>query len=209
MKFSNVLQYFIPKEKKFYGMFNQVAENIIEAASEFEKLINTPAKEDRKAIGLRIKALERKGDDLATMIFDELHQTFITPFDREDIQELASTMDDVVDLIYGATGKIDLYNCTIFSQHMKEMVALISKGCLHVHVAVKGLENMRNSDVIKKACKDINKIESQVDGFYHQAISLFFDTVKNHIATNKKKFFRKSQTLPISSKIFRMLSRPS
>ncbi len=95
MNFANILKYFTPKEKKFYGMFNLVADNIIEASVEFNKLINLPTFEERKEVGIRIKEIEKRGDDLTYTIFEELHKTFITPFDREDIHELASAMDEL------------------------------------------------------------------------------------------------------------------
>ncbi|HPB06032.1 MAG TPA: DUF47 family protein, partial [Prolixibacteraceae bacterium] len=98
MNFTNVLKYFTPKEKKFYEMFDRSASNIVEASVAFNNLINAATFDDRKLVGATIKALEKKGDDLTYSIFEELHKTFITPFDREDIHELASTMDDVVDL---------------------------------------------------------------------------------------------------------------
>jgi predicted phosphate transport protein (TIGR00153 family) len=187
MKLSNALKYFVPKEKKFYGMFNQAANNIIEASSEFNKLINSPSVDDRKAIGVTIKAIEKRGDDFTSMIFDELHKTFITPFDREDIHLLTSTMDDVVDLIYGAAGKIEYYHCTNISTYMKEMVALIHQGSLQIQIAVKGLESMKKDDHIKKACRELNKIESLVDDFYHKALSSLFENEKDPIELIKQK----------------------
>ncbi|HNW50939.1 MAG TPA: DUF47 family protein [Prolixibacteraceae bacterium] len=187
MNLSNVLHYFVPKEKKFYGMFNQVAINIVDASVEFNKLINAQTIEERKEIGVTIKAIEKKGDDLTTNIFDELHSTFITPFDREDIHELASVMDDVIDLIYSVSGKIEYYHFTNISTYMKEMTNLIHEGCKQIQVAVRGLETMRKEDHIMRACKELNKIESQVDGFYHRALYNLFENEKDAIELIKQK----------------------
>jgi len=187
MDFNTVLKYFTPKEKKFYGMFNLAANNIIEASVEFNKLINAPTFEERKEIGIRIKAIEKRGDDFTYGIFEELHKTFITPFDREDIHELTSTMDDVVDLIYGATGKIEYYRCNTISTYMKEMVEQIHKGCLQLQIAVAGLEKMKKEDKVLKACKELNKIESRVDELYHQGLSNLFEFEKDPIELIKQK----------------------
>jgi len=184
---SNVLKYFLPKEKKFYGMFNQAAENIIEASVEFNKLINAPTFDERKAIGITIKSIEKKGDDFTNTIFDELHKTFITPFDREDIHELAATMDDVVDLIHGASGKIEYYHCYNISSYMKDMVAQIHKGCLQIQIAVAGLEKITIEDKILKACKELNKVESRVDVLFHEALSSLFENEKDPIELIKQK----------------------
>jgi len=70
MDFSGLLKYFIPKEKKFYVMFNQAAENTIEASAALEKLFNSPSLEERRSIGLTIKAIEKKGDEFTNQIFD-------------------------------------------------------------------------------------------------------------------------------------------
>ena len=187
MKFSLILKYFVPKEKKFYSLFNQVADNIVEGSEQLKKLFNADSVDDRKAIGFIIKAIERKGDDYTSEIFEELNNTFITPIDREDIHELTSALDDVLDLMYGLSGKIDLYHVTTISTYMKEMVALTHEGCIQLQLAVKGLENMKNSDKILKTCKELNKIESRVDDFHHSAISSLFENETDPIELIKQK----------------------
>jgi predicted phosphate transport protein (TIGR00153 family) len=187
MNLTGLLKFFVPKETKFYAMFNQAAENAIEASAALDKLINSPELEERRAIGLAIKAFEKKGDEFTNQIFDSLNHTFITPFDREDISELTSKIDDVVDLIYGLSGKVELYRCTNFSTYMKEMVAIIHKGCLQIKVAVGGLHDFRNYQQVMKACKELNKLESRVDEFYRMAISSLFENEKDPIELIKQK----------------------
>ena len=187
MNFSGILKFFVPKEKKFYAMFNQAAENTIEASAALEKLINSPSLEERRTIGLSIKAIEKKGDEFTNQIFDVLNRSFITPFDREDINKLTSTIDDVVDLIYGVSGKIEIYRCTVFSSFMKEMVALISEGCVLIKTAVSGLEDFKNSHKVLKTCKELNKLESRIDDYYHMAISSLFENEKDPIELIKQK----------------------
>lgn len=187
MNFSGLLKYFVPKEKKFYAMFNQAAENTIEASAALEKLFNTPSADDRRAIGLTIKSIEKKGDEFTNQIFDVLNHSFITPFDREDINDLTSKIDDVVDLIYSLSGKVDLYRCTNFSSYMKEMVAIIHQGCLQIKVAVGGLEDFKNSQKVLKSCKELHKLESRVDEYYHMAISSLFENEKDPIELIKQK----------------------
>ena len=188
MKFSLILKYFIPKEKKFFSLFNLVAVNIVAGSEELRKLFNAENVDDRKSIGLIIKSIERKGDDYTGEIFDELNRTFITPFDREDIHELTSVLDDVLDLMYGLSGKIDLYHVTTISTYMKEMVALTHEGCIQLKMAVNGLENMnKHSDKVLKSCKELNKIESRVDGFHRSAISSLFENEKDPIELIKQK----------------------
>jgi hypothetical protein len=187
MDISSVLKFFVPKERKFYGMFNNVADTVVEASSEFIKLINAPTFEERKSVGNDIKSIEKKCDDLTNNIFEELHKTFITPFDREDITTLTASLDDIVDLIYSAAGKFEYYHCDKVSPFMKDMIDQIYQGTLQIQIAVAGLEKMNKNPKVMNACKQINKIESRVDILYHEGLSDLFETEKNPIELIKQK----------------------
>lgn len=187
MDISGLLKYFIPKEKKFYAMFNQAAENTIEASAALNKLINAETMDERRAIGLTVKAIEKKGDEFTNQIFDILNKSFITPFDREDIHELTLTIDDVVDLIYASSNKIDIYRCQNISTFMKQMVSEIHKGCYLIKDAVGGLDDIKHSQKVLKTCKEIGKIESRIDEYYHMAISSLFENEKDSIELIKQK----------------------
>jgi uncharacterized protein Yka (UPF0111/DUF47 family) len=116
-----------------------------------------------------------------------LNTTFITPFDREDIHELTSQIDDVVDLIYSLSGKTEYYKFVNFSNFMIEMGELIYLGCFQMQNAVAGLENSRNAAKTLKACKELRKLESKMDECYHKAISDLFDNEKDAIELIKQK----------------------
>lgn len=184
---SKVFKYFVPKEKKFYTLFNQAAICCIDASVELNNLMNSESEEKRKEIQLRIKIIERKGDEISNQVFDYLHHTFITPFDREDIHELANTLDDVVDLIYGISWKIESYRLTRFSKNMKDMVAEIHNCCSKIQTAVHGLENLRSIDNTINACNVLNNVESRVDQIFHLGISDLFDIENDAIELIKQK----------------------
>jgi predicted phosphate transport protein (TIGR00153 family) len=187
MNLSSLLKYFIPKEKKFYALFNQAAICCIEASVELNNLFNSTTPEELKATRLKIKAIEKKGDEIATRVFNDLNVSFITPFDREDIHQLANTLDDVVDLMYSVSGKVEFYRLMVFSSYMKDMVAEIQKGCVQIQTAVNGLENFKSTDKTLRACKDLNKLESRVDEFFHLGLSSLFDNEKDAIELIKQK----------------------
>ncbi|MFT3739742.1 MAG: DUF47 family protein [Breznakibacter sp.] len=187
MKFSHLLQYFSPKEKKYYKLFNEAAANIVDASEELVKMVNNNDPEERKAIRLKIKNLERKGDTFTNQVFDELHHTFITPFDREDIHQLASTMDDVLDFMNSCSEKIVVYRCNTFSTNMREMVNWINKGCVELQNAINGLEGHQKPEAIMKACMEINTIERRGDEFYDLAISQLFENEKDAIELIRQK----------------------
>jgi len=187
MNFSALLQYFTPKEKKYYALFNQATLNCKEASDELINLFNSDSVDDQKTIRLKIKLIEKKGDEITNLIFDALNNTFITPFDREDINELTNTIDDVVDLIYRLSGKVEFYRLSVFSTYMKEMVGEIHKGCVLIQTAVNGLENFKSTDKTLRACKDLNKLETRVDQFFQLGISSLFDHEKDAIELIKQK----------------------
>jgi hypothetical protein len=187
MKFSNLLQYFSPNEKKFYPVFNNAAANLIDGVNELSKMVHTEEAEERKAIRLKIKNIERQGDGFTHEIFNDLHSTFITPFDREDIHSLASNLDDVLDAINGCSEKIVIYQCNNFSTTMKEMVQWVQKGCIELQCAINGLEGFHKPETIMKACKEINIIENRVDEFYHLAISQLFENEKDAVELIRQK----------------------
>jgi uncharacterized protein len=183
----NILKYFVPKERKFYGMFIQVADNLVLASEEFKMMALATTAEERKSISTTIKSIETKGDKLTNDILKELHQTFITPFDREDIALLTSSLDDVLDLINGVAGRVDYYHFSNISNHMKDMVDRIHAGCKQIQIAINGLEKIGKNDSTMKACKELSRIESQVDVIYHEGISDLFENEKDPIELIKQK----------------------
>jgi predicted phosphate transport protein (TIGR00153 family) len=187
MKLSQVVKYFVPKEKKFYGMFNQAAENSVQAARALNRLLKSASPEESREIRQSIKQIEKQGDDITNHLFDELNRNFITPFDREDIHALTAQVDDVVDLIYSLSWKVEFYRFNNFSTYMSEMGELLYQGSLHMQNAISGLENMKNASKTLKACKELRKIESKVDEYYHKAIGNLFDTEKDAIELIKQK----------------------
>lgn len=187
MDLTQLVKYFIPKEKKFYGMFNQAVGNCVDAAAELNKLFKSASEEEKKEIRQKIRMIEKKGDEITSVLFDELNRTFITPFDREDIHELTSQIDDVVDLIYSLSGKTEFYRFTKFSSYMVEMGDLLYQGSLHMQSAIAGLENLKSATKTLKDCKELRKIESKVDECYHKSISDLFDNEKDAIELIKQK----------------------
>ncbi len=187
MKLSQVVKYFVPKEKKFYGMFNQAAENSVQAAKALNRLLKSASTEESKEIRQTIKQIEKQGDDITNHLFDELNRNFITPFDREDMHALTAQVDDVVDLIYSLSWKVEFYRFNNFSTYMSEMGELLYQGSLHMQNAISGLENMKNAAKTLKACKELRKIESKIDEYYHKAIGNLFDNEKDAIELIKQK----------------------
>ena len=110
MKLDKILHALLPTDDTFFGLFEKDAENLLSAARTFKNLMtNAITKEERAQKIREIEDFEHKGDEVTHQIFSGLGSTFITPFDREDIHELASKLDDILDYIQGAANRIVLY----------------------------------------------------------------------------------------------------
>lgn len=188
MKFDTLLKYFVPKETAFFPLFEEDATILIKGSELLKDLVSTTDMDDRDAFIARIKATEKEGDVVTDKIFTQLNKSFITPFDREDIQGLASSIDDVLDNINAASQRIRLYKpktLTVEMFHVAEIIGLVT---LQIEIAVKGLSSPeKNRDKIMRACDEINILENKADHVYNLAISNLFEKEKDTVELIKIK----------------------
>ena len=181
-----ILQYLLPKDRKFFPLFKQATENLVKGSKLLVELVNAPV-EKRRDLIKEIEHVEHTGDNITHMIFNELGRNFITPFDREDIHALTSSIDDVLDLIQGSAKRIELYKVTVISEPMVLLSDIILKGAVELNVAVLNLEGMKRIDEIKAACVRINSLENNADDVFNLAIAKLFDEEKDAIQLIKTK----------------------
>src|SRR3990172_1261234 len=153
-------QFFIPQDKKFFPLFERASDNLQAIAKVLVIMVNASAPEKRRELIKEIERLEHVGDGITHEIFNELASNFITPFDREDIHELVSSLDDIVDFIHGSAKRIELYKITEMTTAMVKLAELIFQGSEELHKAITGLRQMKNVNRIKEACVKINSIEN-------------------------------------------------
>ena len=179
---------FTPKEPKFFPLLKQLSE-ILSAASVLliENLeYNLP--EERADYYKRIKDLERQGDKLTHQILDELGTTFITPFDREDIHDLTSSLDDVIDGINSCSKRIAIYNPHPIADTGKELARLIQQEALYIGKAMDALESFHKKPaVLRGYCSQLHDIENQADDVYEFFIKKLFEEEKDCIELIKIK----------------------
>lgn len=187
MDISKIMQFLIPKDKKFFPLFEQAADNLLKTAVLLNKMLLIQDAEQRDVIISEIREHEKIGDDITHNIFEELNKTFITPFDREDIHELTSSLDDVLDYINSSCQRIRLYKPKEISPEFIDMAELITQTCREIKIAISELSNLKNPKKINNACIRINDIENQADEVYYLAISSYFQEEKNAIELIKKK----------------------
>ncbi len=176
MSLSSILKLFQPKDRVFYSLFEQVVETNTLMGQKLKELVNTPDFNDRQVIINQIEALEHTNDENTHDIFTELGRNFITPFDREDIHALASSLDDVADYIHSASKKINFYKVDPMEQGFQKMADVISQSTETLHGAVMELRNMKNVSSITSALVKINSLENQADDIYDMSIEKLFAT---------------------------------
>ncbi|MFI5149034.1 MAG: DUF47 domain-containing protein [Bacteroidia bacterium] len=187
MRLDGILQYLIPKDKKFFPLFEQATANLLKTSEVLYSLADANSPERRKEVIREIERLEHVGDNFTHMIYNELDTNFITPFDREDIHGLASVIDDVVDLIHGSAKRIDLYKIGELSVPMVKLSELIMKGSQELNVAVCNLKNMKDLSAIKEACVKIHSLENHADEVFNNAIARLFEEEKDPMMVIKLK----------------------
>lgn len=181
MSLNSIFQYFVPKDKKFFPLFEQAGSNLIEMATLLKESVHSADLQLRKNNAKALEDLEHKGDDLTHQIHLELGKNFITPFDREDIHALASSLDDVADFIHGASNRIELYKVVDTSEEMKEISSLILEATEHVAKALFELKDLKNIRNITDSCVRINSVENKADYIFDKAMADLFEYEKDAI----------------------------
>jgi len=162
----------IPRETKFFDMFTEIADNVVEGAQALTDLLQNYDYERMPAALEKIKEIEHRGDEMTHRILVKLNQTFITPFDREDIHLLASSLDDVLDFVYSASDRLLTYKITQPSPSAKVLAGIILKQAEELKKAVALL----NKDgQLLEHCVEVNRLENEADQVSREAIGRLFD----------------------------------
>ncbi|PWU04948.1 MAG: DUF47 domain-containing protein [Bacteroidetes bacterium] len=176
MAINSFMKIFLPKDRVFYNLFEQVSAKVVTMSHKLKEAVNEHDFDKRATITSQIEELEHVNDDLTHKIFTELGRNFITPFDREDIHYLASALDDIADYIFASSKKINFYRVNTNDLGMQKFADLIVQGCEYIHSAVSELRNMKNLRQITEALVKINSIENQADDVFDMSIERLFAT---------------------------------
>jgi len=179
---TNVLSRLLPRERSFFPLFTEVTANIEEGARALAALFH-----DYRDVATRaqhIKDLEHKGDQLTHDIIIRLNQTFVTPFDREDIHALTTKLDDVLDLIDAVATRLVIYKVDKLRPGAVELAEILVRATDEIHAAVSRLEKQ---DGILDHCIEINSLENQGDTAVRAAIARLFQEEKDPVEIIKWK----------------------
>ena len=186
MALSKIFSFLIPQDKNFFRLFALSSNNLVDISKVFSEMVNAPI-ERRPELLKKISDLEHVGDNITHEIFTELSTNFITPFDREDISYLASSLDDIVDYIHGSAKRLDTYKIGETSQAMKKLSEIIENSAKEIHIAVANLKDMNNVVRLREAIVRINSLENHADDIFDTAIADLFENEKDAIKIMKIK----------------------
>lgn len=187
MSFTSIIKLFLPKDRVFYGLFEEVSSNLTQMADIFATAVQEKDINKRTEMLKTLEEWEHKNDEVTHKIFVELGSNFITPFDREDIHYLATSLDDIADFLWGAAKRMmnysieDMDPITVgFSQIIKKSITALNKGVME-------LRDMRDLRSITEVCVLINSLENEGDDLLDSGMMQLFNMNTNPLELIKKK----------------------
>ena len=187
MAINTFFKIFLPKDKVFFTLIENMAEVVGKMATQLQLMVNESDEDKRAEIAAIIENLEHKNDDFTHNVFTELGRNFITPLDREDIHYLATALDDIADYIYASAKKINFYRVNPNDIGIHKLADLVLQGSVEIKKAVHGLRDMKNLREMTEAIVKINSIENQADDVFDMSIDRLFNNENDFKEVIKKR----------------------
>ena len=174
MNLNSIFQFLVPKDTKFFPLFEQASSKLVIISETLNEAVNAP-KEEREELFKRIETLELDIENITHKTHLELSKNFITPFDREDIHSLIKSIYNVADYMQSAASKMRLYQVEKITKSIRKLTEINLEACQLLNVAVLQLKDMNNHKEIKETCKKIAKLESKGDAIFDKAVADIFE----------------------------------
>jgi predicted phosphate transport protein (TIGR00153 family) len=159
----------LPKDVKFFGLFIEDGENLALAAGRLHEMVDAFDRLDERVT--EIQALEKRGDEIDREINRRLEDAFVTPFDREDIHELTSRLDDVLDGIQAIAETLVIYDVTKPTAESRRLAAIIAEQAVALVAALRGLDGLKG---LEPHLKTVHDLEHEADGLSRAAVARLF-----------------------------------
>jgi uncharacterized protein len=159
-----------PRDTAFYDQFATSARNIVQAAEVLEQLIAPGA--DRTTLNARMREIEHANDENTHEVMRRLNSTFVTPFDREDIYDLASRLDDVVDFLEAAADLIVLYELQELPEPTRQVVRVLVQAA---HVTAEAMPRLQSMKDLSEFWIEVNRLENEADQLYRRTLATLFN----------------------------------
>jgi predicted phosphate transport protein (TIGR00153 family) len=187
MKIDQLIRRLLPRDEHFYALLEESAQNLVKAGEELKRLPVCKTQAQREKAAKRIKDIEHEGDAITHRIFSELNSTFVTPLDREDIHELASALDDILDQMDGCANRFVLYKITRVPGAVAKLIDVLGHSIAELELGVHLLRKLNEIEELQNSFKKVNEYENQADDIFDQAVADLFDKEKNPVQIIKLK----------------------
>lgn len=168
---------FLPRSREFFDHFDNHASLAVLCCSELQKMFS--ANDNFQQYANRIQELEKQADAITQACTEELHQTFITPFEREDIHQLITKMDDVIDVVEDVAAKIMIYKLSNIPETAKKLAEVLGSSVIYVQNLIQRLRTLKDINAMKGMLVKIHEREHEADDLLRNAIGKLFDDEKN------------------------------
>jgi uncharacterized protein Yka (UPF0111/DUF47 family) len=169
-----LVQFLLPRENKFFIYLDSMGKNVLAGAETFSELARATGFDDYKRIAERLKRTEHENDEIAHLLYEELDKTFVTPIDREDLHDLCSSLDSVLDVAEGCAARIEVFRLSRFTDAMKELTRLYAEAAREVVRSVSLLSDMAQSDEINTHFVRVHSLENEADKVYRKELERLY-----------------------------------
>lgn len=187
MSFSSILKVFLPKDKVFYSLFEEVSTSLVAMGDIFKKAMQEKDLSKRDEMLRSLEEWEHKNDETTHRIFIELGSNFITPLDREDIHYLATSLDDIADYLWGAAKRVVNYQIDDRNAALPAFAEIISKAIHAINTAIYGLRDLKDLRAITAACVTVNSLENNADDLLDNTMMSLFSSNISAVELIKQK----------------------
>jgi uncharacterized protein len=167
---SRLSQLFAPKEREFFDLFEEAGTNCVRAAELLERMLQQWP--DHAELARDVLVCEHEGDRITHDIIQRLNQTFVTPFDREDIIALASGIDDIIDFIEEVADLMGLYRIEAPMAQAEQLATVLAAACRAVNIAIPRLRDLKS---VRESTVEVNRLENEGDRISREAVASLFE----------------------------------
>jgi predicted phosphate transport protein (TIGR00153 family) len=167
---------FIPREVKFFDLLEQQSNVVVKGAKMLQECLESKGSIDEMYLASkRIHEVENEGDELVHRLMERLNKSFITPLDREDIHELTSRLDDVLDYVDAVAKRLVTFKIETPTHHAIELGRIIVRGAEETAIGIALLRDLSKAEAIMKQCEKINQLENDADQVMRDALNDLFN----------------------------------
>ena len=177
----------MPKEERFHELLSLDTKNLVKAMRVFETIATTPSLEDRQVRSIELKAIEHEGDSITKQIFVALNSTFITPFDRDDLRELATALDNILDFVEGVAQSFVVFELGESPPPLRQFALILKDMAEEIDRITALIWDLSNEPKIQAGMVRISELENQADVVYTKAIGELFKNGGNPVEIMKWK----------------------